>query len=99
AGLHPGKRASEPWVDAVVAGPPIDLSADLRLCAQPRQPTARPPESRDRLGAGEAVGLEPSAALNSEDGCLRDPPEDSVERHKDPVSTQQELELGNVPAL
>src|SRR4029077_12576066 len=29
AGLHPGKRAGEPWVDAVVAGPAVDLSADL----------------------------------------------------------------------
>src|SRR5580765_189774 len=78
AGLHPGKRAGEPWVDAVMVGPAVDLSADLRLCPQARQPAAGPPESRDRLGAGEAVGLEPRAALNSEHTGLRDRTEDAV---------------------
>src|SRR6266516_4825160 len=98
AGLHPGERASEPCVDAVMARPAVDLSADLGLCAQAGQPAARPTESRDRPRPGQAVGLESGAALNPEHRGLRDRPEDAVERDEDAVSAQQELELGNVPA-
>src|SRR6266566_3104009 len=98
AGLHPGERASEPSIDAVMARPAVDLSADLRLCPQAGKPAARSPESRDRVGSGHAVGLQSGAALNPEHSSVRHRPEDAVERDEHAVSAQQELELGNVPA-
>src|SRR5215212_5423980 len=55
-------------------------------------------ENRDRLWSNDAVGLHAGSTLDAEHGRFGDLAEDAVQGNEDSVPSQQELQLGDVPA-
>src|SRR5205823_7923564 len=53
AGFHPGERTCKSAVDAVVAGPAVDLSAHVGLNTQTEEPTACSVQDGERLRADD----------------------------------------------
>ena len=96
--LHPRERTRQPTVNAVIARPVVDLPTHSRLNAQTGEPAVRATEDGERLRPDDAVGLQASAFLRSDDGRLGDGSEAAVDRDEDAASAEEKLQLGDVPA-